>query len=458
MQASREYFQVNSFEQFCINYCNEKLQQFFNERILKELMMSQYTCIYLIEAKSSGIFDLLDEESKLPTPKPDHFTMEVHNRNKNHFRLSLPRKSKLKIHRDVRDEEGFLIRHFAGAVCYHTNQFIDKNNDALHASLESLIQDSKNQLLKKLFENIQTSSGKLNFISVGSKFRSQLVILMQKLKATGTSFVRCIKPNVKMVDHLFEGAQILSQLECSGMTSVLDLMQQGYPSRTQFSDLYNMYKQYLPPDLARLDPRLFCKALFKALGLDDKDFKFGLTKVFFRPGKFAEFDQIMKSDPENLAILVKKVKLKNKILWRQGQIIKLQKTVRMWRDVRKFRPKFKMITKVKGSQEQLERMEKIANMLKKDKEKALKTVRDIEQAMEGFIAKIRMDQGMQDLQKELEKQKSREEEERLRKIKVRQQMLEQERRDRELALRLASEDQNEVEDVVVPPLQRIQAK
>lgn len=69
-----------------------------------------------------------------------------------------------------------------------------------------------------------------------------------------------------------------------------------------------MYKKFLPPELARLDPRLFCKALFKALGLNDKDFKFGLTKVFFRPGKFAEFDQIMKSDPENLARLVEKVK------------------------------------------------------------------------------------------------------------------------------------------------------
>ena len=88
---------------------------------------------------------------------------------------------------------------------------------------------------------------------------------------------------------------------------MLDLMQQGYPSRTQFAELYNMYKNYMPPEIARLDSRLFCKALFKALGLDDNDFKFGMTKVFFRPGKFAEFDQVMKSDPENLALLIKKV-------------------------------------------------------------------------------------------------------------------------------------------------------
>ncbi|XP_061177541.1 unconventional myosin-VI-like isoform X2 [Saccostrea echinata] len=572
--AGFEYFQVNSFEQFCINYCNEKLQQFFNERILKEeqilyekegLNVKKITwtdnqdCIDLIETKANGIFDLLDEESKLPTPKPEHFTMEVHNRNKTHFRLSLPRKSKLKIHRDVRDDEGFLIRHFAGAVCYHTNLFLEKNNDALHASLEFLIQTSSNKMLKTMFEGIQVSSGKLNFISVGSKFRSQLQTLMEKLKSTGTNFIRCIKPNVKMVDHLFEGGQILSQLECSGMGSVLELMQQGFPSRTQFADLYNMYKKYMPADIARLDPRLFCKALFKALGLNENEFKFGLTKVFFRPGKFAEFDQIMKSDPENLAMLVKKVKrwllcsrwkkaqwcalsvikLKNKILWRRTQIITLQKSVRMWRDVRRFRPKYEMIVQVRQSQAQLSQMEEIISQLKKEKEKATKQAKDIEKAFLDFVHKIRttnispeemqrtmnhllsqMDQTFQDLRKKLENEKIKAEQERLRKIqeemerekkrkeeeerrkrqeeeerrlkaemeakrkreeeerkkreeeekkqkalmaeqlakereenKRRQEILEQERRDRELALRLASEDQNEVEDVVVPPLQ-----
>ena len=90
---------------------------------------------------------------------------------------------------------------------------------------------------------------------------------------------RCIKPNVKMVAREFEGGSILSQLQCAGMTSVLELMQQGFPSRTPFSELYSMYKSHLPPELIRLDPRMFCKALFKALGLDDNDFKFGMTKV-----------------------------------------------------------------------------------------------------------------------------------------------------------------------------------
>ncbi|KAB7501722.1 Unconventional myosin-VI, partial [Armadillidium nasatum] len=382
--AGFEYFPVNSFEQFCINYCNEKLQQFFNERILKEeqalyekeglgVKKISYSdnqdCIDLIEMKGAGIIALLDEESKLPKPSHTHFTSAVHGNHGNHFRLALPRKSKLRDHREIRDDEGFLIRHFAGAVCYQTEQFLGKNNDALHASLEALVQESEEKFIQNLFTNNsevkQPTRGKLTFISIASKFKTHLQELMDKLASTGTNFIRCIKPNVKMVDHEFEGGAILSQLQCSGMTSVLELMHQGFPSRAPFHDLYNMYKSFLPQQLSRLDPRLFCKALFKALGLDDKDFKFGLTKVFFRPGKFAEFDQIMKSDPENLKILVAKVKkwllqsrwkkaqwcaLSNKILYRREQIVIIQKNIRMYNARKRYAPKYKGIIQIKGLQ------------------------------------------------------------------------------------------------------------
>merc|ERR1719297_290305 len=195
--------------------------------------------------------------------------------------------------------------------------------------------ECKNKFIQKLFQAAASpeNRGKLNFISVGSKFKTQLGELMEKLRSTGTNFIRCIKPNVKMVADMFDGGGVLSQLQCAGMTSVLELMQQGFPSRAPFADLYNMYKKFLPPELARLDPRLFCKALFKALGLNDNDFKFGMTKVFFRPGKFAEFDQILKSDPEHLRQLVAKVK--KWILasyWKKGQwgalsVIKLKNKI-----------------------------------------------------------------------------------------------------------------------------------
>ncbi|XP_072534760.1 myosin VIa isoform X4 [Salminus brasiliensis] len=428
--AGFEYFEHNSFEQFCINYCNEKLQQFFNERILKEEQelyqkeglgvnevkyVDNQDCIDLVESKLVGILDILDEENRLPQPSDQHFTETVHNKHKNHFRLTVPRKSKLTVHRNVRDDEGFIIRHFAGAVCYETSQFVEKNNDALHMSLESLVSESKDRFIRELFENsinskdVKQKAGKLGFISVGNKFKTQLNILLEKLRSTGSSFIRCVKPNLKMVSHQFEGTQILSQLQCSGMVSVLDLMQGGFPSRAPFHELYNMYKQYMPPKLTRLDPRLFCKALFKALGLNENDYKFGLTRVFFRPGKFAEFDQIMKSDPDHLAELVKRVnkwlihsrwkkvqwcalsviKLKNKMLYRASACIKMQKTVRMWLCKRKHKPRIDGLVKVRSLKKRMGMFNEVVSGLKEGKQEMSKQMQDLDASIDALMLKIK---------------------------------------------------------------------
>uniref|UniRef100_A0A8C2C166 Unconventional myosin-VI n=1 Tax=Cyprinus carpio TaxID=7962 RepID=A0A8C2C166_CYPCA len=429
--AGFEYFEHNSFEQFCINYCNEKLQQFFNERILKEEQelykkedlgvnevhyVDNQDCIDLVEAKLVGILDILDEENRLPQTSDQHFAEAVHSKHKDHFRLTVPRKSKLTIHRNLRDDEGFIIRHFAGAVCYETTQFVEKNNDALHMSLESLVCESKDKFVRDLFENNSNSkdskqkAGKLSFISVGNKFKVKLALCFELcILLIGSSFIRCVKPNLKMVSHQFEGAQILSQLQCSGMVSVLDLMQGGFPSRAPFHELYNMYKQYMPNKLTRLDPRLFCKALFKALGLNKNDYKFGLTRVFFRPGKFAEFDQIMKSDPEHLAELVKRVnkwlvcsrwkkvqwctlsviKLKNKMSFRASACIKIQKTVRMWLCKRRHKPRIDGMVKVKNLRNRMEKFNEAVNGLKEEKQEMSKQVEELATSTDALMAKIK---------------------------------------------------------------------
>uniref|UniRef100_A0AAY4AM92 Unconventional myosin-VI n=1 Tax=Denticeps clupeoides TaxID=299321 RepID=A0AAY4AM92_9TELE len=495
--AGFEYFEHNSFEQFCINYCNEKLQQFFNERILKEEQelyqkeglgvnevryVDNQDCIDLVEAKLVGVLDILDEENRLPQPSDQHFAEAVHSKHKDHFRLTVPRKSKLAVHRNLRDDEGFIIRHFAGAVCYETTQFVEKNNDALHMSLECLVCESKDKFVKDLFESLNNSkdskqkAGKLSFISVGNKFKTQLNLLLEKLCSTGSSFIRCIKPNLKMVSHQFEGAQILSQLQCSGMVSVLDLMQGGFPSRAPFHELYNMYKQYMPSKLTRLDPRLFCKALFKALGLNENDYKFGLTRVFFRPGKFAEFDQIMKSDPDHLAELVKRVnkwlicsrwkkvqwcalsviKLRNKMSYRAMACIKIQKTVRMWLCKRRHKPRIDGLVKVKNLKTTLEKFNEVVSGLKEGKQEMSKQIEELRTNVDALMAKIKTTvMSRSEIEREFEvlvkrsehllssMQKKKQEEEEMERLHHIQEEMERERKRREEEERLRKQEEED---------------
>ncbi|KAG5673983.1 hypothetical protein PVAND_003979 [Polypedilum vanderplanki] len=473
--AGFEYFPQNSLEQFCINYCNEKLQKFFNDNILANeqdlykreglnvpeiKFTDNQDIIELIESKANGIFTLLDEESKLPKPSFVHFTSEVHAAWNGHFRISLPRASRLKIHRSLRDDEGFLIRHFAGAVCYSTNQFIEKNNDALHASLECLIQESGNSMMKKLFSsnNNSVTKGKLSFISVGSKFKTQLQELMDKLEKNGTNFIRCIKPNSRMTDHEFEGGLALNQLICSGTASVLELMSFGFPSRVPFAELYNMYKSYLPADLIKLAPRTFCEAMLHSLNLNSKDFKFGITKVFFRPGTYVQFDRIMKSDPENLKVIVQNVKkwlvrsrwkksvhcaicvikIKNRMIYKNKCVVKAQKIIRGWLARRQHRPRYKGIIKVNALRKNLKEMETIVNQLKNERDTMLKQLKDIDQQIDTAIKKIKSNekiksqeidgyyfmlngkanQQMNTIKIKLQEQKNAEEQERLRQIQL----------------------------------------
>ncbi|XP_065371248.1 myosin heavy chain 95F isoform X1 [Calliphora vicina] len=494
--AGFEYFTVNSFEQFCINYCNEKLQKFFNDNILKNeqelykregLNVPEITftdnqdIIELIESKANGIYTLLDEESKLPRPSAVHFTTEVHKAWTNHFRLGLPRSSRLKAHRTLRDEEGFLVRHFAGAVCYNTEQFIEKNNDALHASLEGLVQECENTLLKSLFPSGSSNAtrGKLNFISVGSKFKTQLAELMEKLEKNGTNFIRCIKPNSKMIDRDFEGGLALAQLKCSGTISVLELMEHGYPSRVPFADLYNMYKSLLPPELAKLPARTFCEAMLQSLNLSSRDFKFGITKVFFRPGKFIEFDRIMKSDTENLLAIVAKVKkwlirsrwvkstlgalcvikLRNRIKYRNKCVLIMQSTVRGYLARKHHRPRYQGIAKINKIRFNAQKTVEIAGGLKRGREEILNEVSDINRQIDEAIRKIKANEKITtreidglytnvmanmnkitvDLNTKLKEQQQAEEQERLRKI---QEALEAERRAKEEDERRCREEED----------------
>jgi len=497
--AGFEYFRTNSFEQFCINFCNEKLQQFFNERVLKdeqELYVKEsikfkevefvdnQDCIDLIENGKGSILGILDEVSRLPKASDTMFAEKLHSTHAKHFRLQVPRKSKMAHYKSMRDNEGFIIRHFAGAVCYNSEGMLEKNNDALTADLNELLQAAKDPFIRKIFERRpgepEIKRGKLTVISLGDKFKKALAGLMEKLASTRASFIRCIKPNQKMKPKIFEGAGILSQLQCAGMVSVLDLMQGGYPSRTAFKDLYDMYKAVLPPALASLDPRTFAKALFKALGLNEEDFQFGVSKVFFRPGKFAEFDTIMKADPENLVQLVGKVllwlvkcrwkkmawacvasiKFAGKIRARGAAAIIMQNVVKMYLAKNTHRPRYLGLKELLTITGQIESMKETVDKIPKNKEKLMAAVDGVLKELEKSVGVLKtkmeisreeikkmqdglqkmIDKNLAAIKKEQEKQKLLEEAARLKKIAEEMERARKEKEAAELARIKAAED------------------
>lgn len=342
--AGFECFDRNGFEQLCVNFGNERLQQFFAERVLKDEQRLYKTeglnvrpvpfddssaCVALFERSPDGLWAMLDEEARLPRPASAHFNERLLQTHANNPHLAAPRQSTLKSDRQLLPQEAFVVRHFAGAVCYRSENFLQKNSDALAPQLLQLLLDSNCSFVQKLFEAdaklaekaFQPTAGpNARAPSVSGVFRSQLNDLLQRLRNTGTHFVRCIKPNQEMLPGKFEGAHVLAQLRCSGMHSVLELMQRGFPSRTSFADLYSKYESLLPPVLRRLEPRLFCRMLFRALGLHDDDYRFGTSRVFLRAGKFAEFDQLIKSDPEHVRQLIDRVQKHLHVArWKQAQ-------------------------------------------------------------------------------------------------------------------------------------------
>ncbi|KAL0443487.1 UNVERIFIED_CONTAM: Myosin-2 [Sesamum latifolium] len=215
-----ESFKRNSFEQFCINYANERLQQHFNRHLFK-----------LAQEKPLGLISLLDEESKFP--KATHLT----------FAMKL--KQHLKSNRCFKGERGgaFSIRHYAGEVLYDTGEFLEKNRDALHSEIVQLLSSCTACQLPQWFASVLEQSEKITNSSfqlgrpayqkqsVATKFKGQLFKLMQQLESTTPHFIRCIKPNNKQIPGAFEKDLVLEQLRSCGVLEVVRISRSGYPTR-----------------------------------------------------------------------------------------------------------------------------------------------------------------------------------------------------------------------------------
>ena len=332
-----EFFDINSFEQLCINFANEKLQQHFNTQIfkqeqdiyLKEAIKVQpveyrdnQDCIDLIEKARQGILPILDEECRMPKGSDTTFAQKLHAKHSKHPRFAAPKMghSGKKGHGnlggagDFTKDEAFIVKHFAGNVTYCVDGFKTKNMEPINEDLVALMGKSDVELMCiTLFpppaEEESSSGGgrkKTKKKTVAGTFVLQLHGLSETLSATSSHFIRCIKPNMVQSPGIYTSVKVMDQLRCSGMMEALKLMHEGYPTRCPFDDLYLRYKDIMPAEISDMDPASFVECLLMALEIPPDEYQFGLTRVFFRAGKFALLDELTQN-PEMAKELAAKV-------------------------------------------------------------------------------------------------------------------------------------------------------
>ncbi|XP_067411956.1 unconventional myosin-Va isoform X4 [Emydura macquarii macquarii] len=339
-----ETFEINSFEQFCINYANEKLQQQFNMHVFKleqeEYMKEQIPwtlidfydnqpCINLIEAKL-GILDLLDEECKMPKGSDDSWAQKLYNTHLNKCALfEKPRMS----------NKAFIIQHFADKVEYQCEGFLEKNKDTVYEEQIKVLKSSKFKMLSELFQDEEkalsptsaTPSGrtllsrtavkpakarpgqasKEHKKTVGHQFRNSLHLLMETLNATTPHYVRCIKPNDFKFPFTFDEKRAVQQLRACGVLETIRISAAGFPSRWTYQEFFSRYRVLMKQKDVLSNRKQTCKNVLEKLILDQDKYQFGKTKIFFRAGQVAYLEKI-RADKLRAAC------------------IRIQKTIRGW--------------------------------------------------------------------------------------------------------------------------------
>ncbi|XP_061006967.1 unconventional myosin-VIIa [Dama dama] len=288
-----ENFAVNSFEQLCINFANEHLQQFFVRHVFKleqeeydlesiDWMHIEFTdnqdALDMIANKPMNIISLIDEESKFP--KGTDTTM-LHKLNSQHKLNSnyIPPKNN--------HETQFGINHFAGIVYYESQGFLEKNRDTLHGDIIQLVHSSRNKFIKQIFQADVAMGAETRKRSptLSSQFKRSLELLMRTLGACQPFFVRCIKPNEFKKPMLFDRHLCVRQLRYSGMMETIRIRRAGYPIRYSFVEFVERYRVLLPgvkPAYKQDDLRGTCQRMAEAvLGTHD-DWQIGKTKIFLK--------------------------------------------------------------------------------------------------------------------------------------------------------------------------------
>ncbi|XP_021313168.1 myosin-17 isoform X3 [Sorghum bicolor] len=289
-----ESFKTNSFEQLCINFTNEKLQQHFNQNVFK-MEQEEYTreqinwsyiefvdnqdVLDLIEKKPGGIIALLDEACMFPKSTHETLSQKLYEKFKNHKRFTKPKLSRT----------AFTIQHYAGDVTYQSDQFLDKNKDYVVAEHQELLNASKCSFVSGLFPPATEENTKSSKSSIATRFKVQLHELMETLSSTEPHYIRCIKPNSVLKPGIFENTNVLQQLRCSGVLEAIRISCAGYPTRKQFHDFLHRFRVLAPEILKeKNDEKVSCQKILDKMGL--QGYQIGITKVFLRAGQMAELD------------------------------------------------------------------------------------------------------------------------------------------------------------------------
>uniref|UniRef100_A0A670JQF6 Myosin heavy chain 4 n=1 Tax=Podarcis muralis TaxID=64176 RepID=A0A670JQF6_PODMU len=407
--AGFEIFDYNSLEQLCINFTNEKLQQFFNhhmfvleqEEYKKEGIewefidfgMDLAACIELIE-KPMGIFSILEEECMFPKATDTSFKNKLYEQHlgkcKN-FEKPKPGKGKAEAH--------FALVHYAGTVDYNISGWLDKNKDPLNESVIQLYQKSSMKTLALLFADQGKKAAKKkgsSFQTVSALFRENLNKLMSNLKSTHPHFVRCLIPNETKTPGAMEHELVLHQLRCNGVLEGIRICRKGFPSRIIYGDFkqrYRVLNASAIPEGQFMDSKKASEKLLGSIDVDHTQYKFGHTKVFFKAGLLGLLEE-MRDD--KLAQLITRTQAMcrgylarvefQKMMERRESIFTIQYNVRSFMNVKtwswmKLYFKIKPLLKSAESEKEMANMKEEFEKTKESLAKADAKVKELEEKM-----------------------------------------------------------------------------
>ncbi|KAM7089007.1 myosin heavy chain, skeletal muscle, adult-like [Ciconia maguari] len=392
--AGFEIFDFNSFEQLCINFTNEKLQQFFNhhmfvleqEEYKKEGIewtfidfgMDLAACIELIE-KPMGIFSILEEECMFPKATDTSFKNKLYDQHlgkSSNFQKPKPAKGKAEAH--------FSLVHYAGTVDYNISGWLEKNKDPLNETVIGLYQKSSVKTLALLFASYGGADAEAggggkkggkkkgsSFQTVSALFRENLNKLMTNLRSTHPHFVRCIIPNETKTPGAMEHELVLHQLRCNGVLEGIRICRKGFPSRVLYADFKQRYKVLNAsaiPEGQFIDSKKASEKLLGSIDVDHTQYKFGHTKVFFKAGLLGLLEEMR---DEKLAQLITRTQARcrgflmrveyQRMVERRESIFCIQYNIRAFMNVKHW-PWMKLFFKIKPLLKSAESEKEMANM------------------------------------------------------------------------------------------------